>query len=79
MGSATGGMYFLKLSSGKQFLVAIKLVRDFLGIVDKWFCCLFVGGLAGLSWVEVDERLSGSSYFFGFVQVAEVLTGLIGA
>ena len=37
MGSATGGMYFLKLCLGKQLLVAIKLVRAFLGVVEKWF------------------------------------------
>ena len=34
MGSATGSMYFLKLCLGKQFLLAIKLVRAFLDYQD---------------------------------------------
>ena len=36
-------MYFSKLCLRTQFLVAIKFVRAFLGIVEKWFWRLLCG------------------------------------
>ena len=46
-------MYFSKLWLRTQFLVAIKFVRAFLGIVEKWFWRLFVGAMKTLKGVKM--------------------------
>ena len=50
-------MYFSKLRLRRQFLVAIKLVRAFLGIVEKWFWRLSVGAMRTLKWGENVDML----------------------
>ena len=46
-----------KLCLRRQFLVAIKLVRAFLGIVEKWFWRLSVGAMKTLKWGENVDML----------------------
>ena len=63
-------MYFLKLCLRRQFLVAIKLVRAFLGIVEKWFWRLSVGAVRTLKWGSSGLLEAGS--VIGVVIICDV-------